>query len=423
MRLRKSLVVLAAMTVLCGGCSLPDWMPGGSQPISIQSSPGKAKYEPADVDARIVQAGNGFGLRVYGEALKKNGENNVFISPISIAMALAMTYNGAAGSTREAMAKTLQLQGISLDEVNQGYSVIRDLLSHPGPGVQLSVANSLWMRQGTQFREPFVERNRTYFGAETRTLDLSKPSAVSTINQWVKKNTQGKIDGIIQEPIPAEIILYLVNAVYFKGEWTDPFEPSQTKKDRFHPKPGETLAVPFMSRGGSFEHTKEAGFEAIRSPYGDQSVGMWVLLPGEGMGLTELQRRLEAEPDILSKGYAKEPGTIESPKFKLSYSIKLNDALKALGMGPAFASEADFSDMVAPPAKAQISEVLHKTFLEVNEKGTEAAAVTSVGQAGSAPPKKEPFHMKADRPFFLAIQDRKTGTVLFLGSITKPEGG
>ncbi|UUZ84117.1 serpin family protein [Paenibacillus sp. P26] len=422
MMLRKSLVVLAAMAVLCGGCSLPDWMPGGSEPISIRSSSGKAKYEPSDVDARIVQAGNGFGSRVYGEALKKNGEENVFISPISIAMALTMTYNGAAGATREAMAKTLQLQGISLDEVNQGYSVIRDLLSHPGPGVQLSVANSLWMRQGTRLRKPFMERNRTYFGAETRTLDFSKASSRDEMNQWVKQNTQGKIERILEQPIPAEAILYLVNVVYFKGEWTDPFQPSQTKEDSFHPKPGETLTVPFMTRSGSFEHRKEAGFEAIRSPYGDGSFGMWVLLPGEGTVLQELQRRLVAEPDILSKGYAKEPGSIEPPKFKLSYSLELNDALKALGMGPAFADEADFSDMVEPPVAAQISEVLHKTFLEVNEKGTEAAAATAVGVNTSAEVSpKAPFHMKVDRPFFLAIQDRRTGSLLFLGSITKPE--
>ncbi|CAG7647553.1 serpin family protein [Paenibacillus allorhizosphaerae] len=405
------LPVMAAVLVLCSGCSEP----------AARSMLAERSYKPSELDSRIVQASNAFGLRLHQAAVKAKPDANVFLSPASVSMALTMAYNGAGDSTREAMAKALQLQGLPIDDINRAERVWKDLLEHQGAGVQLSIANSLWTRKGKPLLEGFLQKNREYYGAEVIPIDFASSRAAGTINSWVKKHTNGKIERIVDDKPDEQTMLMLVNAVWFKGQWTRPFHESATVPGSFFTSPGASRQVPMMVQSGSFEYMQEAGFQAVRLPYGkEENMAMLLFLPEEGAGLDSLQSKLWNETELWNRPFPQQQGVLELPRFKMEYGERLNDTLKSLGMSEPFDPlKADFSGMAPVPPRFAINEVIHKTYVDVNEKGTEAAAVTSVGMAGSAPP-KDKFRMTVNRPFVMAIQDRETGSLLFLGTVRDP---
>jgi serine protease inhibitor len=376
-----------------------------------------------EVDSRLVAANTGFGFKLLAEAIKQGGGRNVLISPSSVALALAMTYNGASGETRRAMERSLALEGMSMEEVNRAYAALRGALESRDAKVRLEVANSLWAKKGAGFRQDFIERNRSFFGAEVTELDFNDPAAASAINQWVSGKTNGKIEKIIEE-INREAVLYLINAIYFKGEWSKRFDKAQTKEDAFTLASGGQKRLPMMRQTGKYQYLEEKGFQAVSLPYGDGRVSMYVFLPAKDSSLAEFERGLAAKNwEEWMNDFAKTEGEIVLPRFKVEYEIELNDALKALGMGVAFdPNRADFSAMFQNATAAFISKVKHKTFAEVNEEGTEAAAVTSVEvMPTSIAQPRQPFRMVVDRPFFVAIRDNASGTILFMGSITDPQ--
>jgi len=379
-----------------------------------------AQVPNAAVDSKVVAANTKFGFKLYKEILKQDSNKNVFVSPTSVAIALSMTYNGARGETQQAMAKALELQGITLPTVNQANNALKASLENADPEVQLSIANSLWAKQGVTFKPDFMERNRQFYGAKVTELDFANAEATRTINNWVKENTRGKIDQVVDQLKPDDV-LFLINAIYFKGNWTKKFDQNQTAERPFYLSNGTQKQHPMMSQSGKYRYYENETFQAVSLPYGKGRLSLYVFLPRENNSLDAFQQQLAVENwQQWMNQFRMRNGSIQLPRFKFDYDIQLNNALKVLGMESAFSDGADFSNMTS--ASVAINEVKHKTFVEVNEEGTEAAAVTSVGVAlTSAQMPEEPFQMVVNRPFFCAIRDNQTGTVLFMGSLREPK--
>ncbi len=380
----------------------------GAQPTAIRTS-------------ELTEADNKFGLAVFDQITVARPQENVFISPLSIAIALQMTAHGSAGATWKAMAGAMNLSGLAQTEIPAGNQKLREELINADKAVRLDIANSLWLRQGVKLQKQFAGDCGKFYQAQVTLLDFGRPDAVTTINDWVAKNTNGRIKQIVSE-LKREEFLVLVNAIYFKGTWTTEFDPKLTAPREFYLASGSAQRR-MMSREDRFRYKEDDAIQAVVLPYGEGRLNLYVFLPRDKAGLGKL---IDAtKPDnfaALFSGFAEKKGTVVLPRFKIEFEQSLNAALKQLGMGVAFAPGADFSRMVAPPNTAAISEVLHKTFVEVNEEGTEAAAVTGVKVMMTAMPRPEDkFSFVCDHPFLCAIRDDVTGSVLFLGAIYDPK--
>ena len=375
-------------------------------------------------EANVAEAYTQFGFDLFGRVVGDRLEGNHVVSPLSVAIALAMAYNGAAGETRAAMGRVLHMGPLSLEALTAATHELVQTLEKADPNVRLFIANSLWARTGVPFHEPFLARVRQHFEAEIATLDFAAPSAVERINAWVSEHTNGRITQIVEPPIDPQMVLYLINAIYFKGQWTKPFEKEQTRERPFTLLGGAKKPAPMMEQHGKFDYLRGPNFQAVSLPYGKQTrFSMYVFLPDAAAGLKEFLGGLNAESWRQWTGQLRRrEGTVALPRFTVEYAATLNDALKALDMAVAFTPDkADFGAMT--PKEVFISEVKHKTFIEVNEAGTEAAAVTSIGIAATAAmPAEAPFIMIIDRPFFFAIRDNVSGAVLFMGAIVDPLG-
>jgi serpin B len=321
------------------------------------------------------------------------------------------------------MARALETAGLSLDELNRAYAGFRAALENPDAKVKLQIANSLWARQGIQFKSDFIKRTRDYFGAQVTALNFDDPAAPATINQWVSEKTNGKIDRIVDQ-IDANSVLFLINAIYFKGAWASEFDKAKTHDNDFTLARG-SKRVPMMSQSGNYPYLETRDFQAVSLPYGGGRVSFYVFLPSPSSNLAAFEKSLnEASWQQWMDQFRATDGDISLPRFRVTYEAGLNDALKAMGMGVAFDSgQADFSGMMETSGqRVYISRVKHKTFAEVNEEGTEAAAVTSTEmRTTSMQAPRRRFRMVVDRPFFCAIRDNTSGTILFMGSIYDPQ--
>lgn len=407
---------------LCLMCLVSLIFAGCSNLGAIFGDEGRDAPETVSIDTNVVTANTQFGFDLFNDIRKIEQDKNIFISPLSISIALAMTLNGASGETEQTMTNTLHLQGLGSESINMGYAGLRQALQVADPKVTLAIANALWARQGVPFKQDFLQRNTQFFGAEVSTLDFTDPNTLPTINQWVSTNTNGKITKILDE-INADTVLFLINAIYFKGTWQTEFDPSRTRDGTFYLATGDEKQIPMMTRTGDYPYYEnyEAKFQAISLPYGDGRMSMYIFLPNPESDLNTFLEGLNTENwERWVSQFREQEVFLSMPKFKLEYEKTLNNPLQSLGMGIAFApGAADFSrmaDLEALGKNLYIGEVLHKALVEVNEEGTEAAAVTSVGiRATSAPPA-----FMANRPFFFAIRDNETKTVLFMGTVVDP---
>ncbi len=393
------------------GCSLFETGEGLAAPVE-------------ELDERLIRANNGLGFNVFHELQQANeADDNIFISPSSILTALGMAYNGAEGETRAAMEKALQLQGMSRNEINDAFADLLTILQNPDPEVEISVANSLWGREGLEFEKGFILRSREYFKAEIESLDFNDPEAADVINNWVKEQTRKAIEEIVEPPISSDTILFLINVIYFKGEWSEQFAPDLTNEMPFTLPDNSKTEHPIMLQSGEFRYLENELFQAVSLPYGkDERISMYIFLPTEDTGLEGLHEELDAEAWAKwVNSFASMEGEVGLPRFKFEYETSLNETLKTLGMEIAFDEDnANFSEMHPIPPNLYISDVKHKSFIEVNEEGTEAAAATSVEFGITSAPETEHFRIIADRPFFFAIADDMTGSILFMGSVTDP---
>ncbi|WP_445630045.1 serpin family protein [Nostoc sp. DSM 114167] len=422
--LGRRYALAAASVVLFSvlGCSQVDSNKSALAQSSLPQPETPLQKKTANTDTKIVESSNKFGFKLFSEVLKNDrGEKNIFISPSSVAIALAMTYNGASGSTQQAMAKTLELQGMNLPEINSSYAaVLKQLLDNSDTKVQLKIANSLWANQNVSFSPDFLKRTQDFYQAKISNLNFQDAAASSIINNWVKENTNGKITKIV-ETIEPNQVLFLINAIYFKGSWSNEFDKKETASYPFYITSGRQKQHPMMSQEGDYRYYESEKFQAVSLPYGkDGKISFYIFLPKKNSNLKAFYQDLNVENwEKWMTQFNNQKGFIRLPRFKTDYEITLNDALKTLGMGEAFSNKANFSGMGKNFA---ISQVKHKTFVEVNEEGTEAAAATSVGiVATSARQEPEPFRMIVDRPFFCAIRDNQTGNILFVGSIIEPQ--
>nr|WP_238718085.1 serpin family protein [Petrachloros mirabilis] len=376
---------------------------------------------PTDsVDPELIAANHRLGFNLLEQLLQDAPGENVLISPTSVAMALAMAYNGAEGDTQQAMAEALEIQGLSLEALNQANGALKEALASDDPAVTLAMANSLWARQNVEFKADFLARNRQFYGAEIASLDFGNPKTLNVINAWVNDQTKGKIPGILDQISP-EQVMFLINALYFKGDWQTPFDPDQTTDKPFYQADGAEKQLPMMARSDSFQYLETDQVQAVSLPYGEGRWAMDIWLPKSDVGFEAFAKEWTAEQwqQSLNQFRSRE-GSLELPRFQVDYEASLSSALSALGMGQAFTDEANFAGM--SDLDLLIDEVRHKTVLEVNEEGSEAAAATSVGiSVTSIQIPQDPFEMVVDRPFMVTIRDRETGTLLFMGAIVDPQ--
>ncbi|KPK99471.1 MAG: hypothetical protein AMJ91_07700 [candidate division Zixibacteria bacterium SM23_73_3] len=387
-------------------------------PVSTQS---KVPFEPTATEKRLIKSDNKFGLKLFKEIIKEEKNKNVFISPLSVSMALGMTYNGANGTTREAMQKTLELNDLTIQEVNESYKSLTESLTQLDPKVKFQIANSIWYRRSLTPEAEFINLNKTYFDALVSGLDFNDPNAAKIINAWVEENTHGKIKQIVDDPIDPMILMFLINAIYFKGTWTYEFDKDLTKDDWFYLTDGSRKSCKMMEQRSLYRHLSNDDFEAVDLPYGDEDFSMTIFLPNHDTEVDSLIVKFDQESyNYWLSCFKSDSGNIYLPKFKLEYKLQLNDALKALGMGIAFSPAADFSKMYKDVG-VWIDQVIHKTFLQVDEEGTEAAAVTVVTMTTSAGPgNSSDFEMRVDRPFVFVIRENHSQTILFIGKIVDP---
>ncbi|MDE3068500.1 MAG: serpin family protein [Verrucomicrobiota bacterium] len=375
---------------------------------------------PSAAETQLAAANTGFAFDLLRQISAAQPGQNIFLSPFSVSTALQMLGNGAVGRTRreiQNVLKTGALPPVALDAACEQLN--RSL--HSQTNAILALANGIWYQKQIRLKARFVADNRTYFGAELAGVDFQNPQSARAINGWAEQHTFGKIKQLVQWPFPRATRLVLANAIYFKGQWAEPFDKSQTRPREFHPAKGPPRQAPMMLQRRTFSYQEGDDFQAVRLPYTGGRLEMLLFLPATNSTPRQLLARFNAKSwrDKILPHFEDRPGTLILPRFKLDYSADLNGPLKALGMRRAFSPRADFSAMADQPLF--VSQVKQKSYVEVNEEGTEAAAVTTVVMVGLARPlPRSPFEMIVDRPFLFVIRDRPTQTILFVGIVGDP---
>ncbi|MFN0177950.1 MAG: serpin family protein [Gemmatimonadales bacterium] len=361
-----------------------------------------------------IAANNGFAFRLANALVAAQPAENVFVSPLSVSFALGMVLNGAQGDTRDSMATTLGFGALPQAEINESYRTLIALLLGLDSRVEYTIANSLWAHQGFPIKQAFLDDARRFFDAEARAIDFGASSAVSTINGWVNDKTRGKIPTIIEQ-IDSNEILFAINAIYFKGLWRDQFKKAETAPGTFHRAGGGTQTVPFMHRLVKTPYRQGANFQAVDLWYGAGAHTMTVVVPAAGVSIDQVIRGLDRTGwDALTGGLQPLDVDLFLPKLRLEYKRSLKDDLGALGMNLAFdAGRANFRGIAEDDL--YLTRVDHKTFVDINEEGTEAAAVTNVGVGVTSLPQQ--VTLRVDRPFLVVLRERLSGTITFLGRI------
>lgn len=390
--------------------------------LSCQKEDIRTEPIPIEISQKaqeILSASNQFGFEILQKAFEENGDNNLMISPLSITQALSMTYNGANGETKTAFENVLHYEGQTTADVNQAALDLTNALLEVDPKVEISIANSIWYRQGFSVEQDFITTNQTFYNAEVSSLDFSNPASKDIINNWVDEKTNHKIEKIVDN-INADDIMFLINAIYFKGAWKAEFDKNDTEEKPFYLADGSTKNVAMMKIENDFSVYFEPDYSAIDLPYGQGNYSMVVLLPNDDSSLNKLINQLDNEEwNTLMQSMGEPSGwNLELPKFKFEYENTLNNELIDLGLGLAFTDSADFTG-INKNGGLKISRVKHKTFVEVNEEGTEAAAVTSVVLGvTSVGPNTNTFII--DHPFLFVIKEKYTNAILFIGTVTDP---
>ena len=377
--------------------------------------------DPAEEQAKLVAANTGFAFDLLKPIVAEKSQANVFISPFSVSSALQMVANGAAGDTRSEMQRVLKTGDLPPETLNAACKDLNQSLNSQ-TNVILNLANAIWFQDGLHLKPGFVSTNSRFFQAELAPVDFQKPDSAKTINDWGSDHTHGKIKDIVKWPFDPLTQVILANAIYFKGQWARPFDKNATKPHAFHLAAGGTKPVPMMSQRGHFSYQEGEGFQAVRLPYAGGRLQMDLFLPDANSTPIRFLSTLTADTwrDKVLPRFRDREGTLDIPRFKLEYDVTLNEILETLGMRHAF-EDADFSAMA--DERLFISKVKQKSYVEVNEEGTEAAAVTTaVMTARAIMEPVKPFEMIVDRPFFFVIEDGRTGSILFLGLVYDPAG-
>ncbi len=369
--------------------------------------------------AKVIETNNDFGLELLKSILKTEDAPNVMISPASVSIALGMAYNGAETTTRDAFEEVLNYDGLTREEVNEITRELINVLVTNVKGNLLEIANSIWYNEDFPVKEEFISLNSHYFDAEVKELDFGTAEAVKTINNWVSDKTHGKIDEIIDAIDPA-VMMILVNAIYFNCVWETEFDPDDTYRAPFYNEDGTTYGqVEMMHLKTTLNASFTDDYSAVELSYKNGKFSMFLFLPAEENKVNDLVAQLDVDTwNSWLEGFSEvKKFTVEMPKFEFEYERTLAEDLKSMGLEVAFSdTEADFSGI--SPEYLFISDVIHKTYIKVNEKGTEAAAVTAIIMgATSAGPQN---YIRLDRPFLFAITENSSKSILCMGKVAEP---
>jgi len=402
-------------------------------PVS-NSSPGTPpeSYAESDnyaqsVSSQLIQANLEFALSSFHELnIQESPTANIFYSPLSLSMILAMTYNGAAGATAQAMAAGMNVENWSIGNFNQQYNNLILSLMNPDIDIILQTANSMWLDTGYPLNTNFQQTIIDYYLSQIANLPFIHPATVETINNWISNHTNGLIDNVVSYPLPEAAVFVLVNALYFRGHWTYQFDPAETVNAPFFNAAGTVFIPTMRSAGEEYTYFYGNGFKAVRMPYGRGVISMYIFLPDVGTDIDEFIASLTAADlnqcwnsfQDLNSYWGTEAmfHKFYLPKFKVEYEKVLNNTVETLGMGIIFSDASDFTGISIPPHDPWIALIKQKAFIEVNEEGTEAAAATiEIGLEGELP------EFIINRPFFFLLRDDRSGSILFIGKIVEPQ--
>ncbi len=427
-----ALLILCALLLQCSESSRPN------QPDPTSDQPLRSPAEFTKNETSLLESANKFGLNLFREIARNTpATENIFISPLSVSYALGICYNGAAGDTRKAIGSTLQIADLSVDEMNQAYRDVTKILMQTDPMVEFMVANSFWSRQGKPIQSAFINMARQYFDARVEEIDFQADWAADTINAWVDRNTNGRISKMVTPPIGQGIAAILMNAIYFKGNWMFPFDTANTITDTFYLDDGSETECRMM-RMREIDHAIDIGndmtapdtnatffrnndIEAVSLPYGRGDFRMTIMMPNQR---NHPDYTIENVIDLFTwenwnrwlEGFRPEEFVIALPRFKFEYDVGLNEVLQTLGMEIAFdRAGADFSNMFVDGI-GWIDEAMQKAFIQVDEEGTEAAAVTEIIIMDTGLPPE----LICDKPFLIVIHEDVSGAILFIGKISNP---
>jgi serine protease inhibitor len=388
----------------------------GSQPAELQSLPRALSVG----EQQVIDASNAFSFALFGRGTVRR-DSNVFLSPLSASFSLGMTMNGAAGTTFDEMRSALQFGSMSQQEIDASYKSLIALLTSLDPAVTMQIANAIWYRQGFPFNQSFLDTTKAYFDAEVRGLNFADVAgSLGAINGWVNTKTNGKIPTIL-ETIDQQDVMFLVNAIYFNGSWRSKFDAAETIDAPFTAFDGSKESLRLMHRNATMAYAETDAYQAVDLPYGNGAFSMTVVLPKAGRDVESVAASLTpaAWQSLTGRFNGSALVDLYLPKIKLSYQRQLASDLVALGMKAAFVpGGADFTRMSPAGKDLYIAFVKQKTFVDVHEEGTEAAAVTVTGiRVISAPITQT---MRVDRPFLFVLRERLSGTILFMGKIVRP---
>lgn len=369
-------------------------------------------------EEQLLNSSQLFGINIFKRIAETQSDSNVFISPLSISTALSMALNGARGETYNEMLSTLDMNGLSIEEINSASHSLRALLTTLDPKVIFTIANSVWYRENLTIQADFLQRMTEYYNAQIEGRDFSNPTIVDEVNNWVKANTNEMIEKVINEIDPA-VVMFLINALYFNGTWQKEFNPENTIDYLFLTSEGNQVDCKMMVQDETYKYFETDQFQAVDLPYGDGHYSMSVFLPKSNYDLPGLYAELTSDNwSSWIDRFSEREIRLLMPKFESEYGLELKDILIAMGMRTAFTGSADFTRLFAPGG-IFISSVLHKTAIKVNEEGTEAAAVTVITFERTSAGDENPV-MQMDHPFLYVIRENSTGTILFIGQMVNP---
>jgi serpin B len=399
------------------------------QMTSCEKQPAKdLPADPVEIDLtlkqrEVVTSANRFAFDLFKPVVAGEAEGtNIMISPFSITSALSMSLNGASGGTSDAVRSALRYDDQSLEEINETYRRLVTEMVPVDERVVMEIANSVWAENNFPVKREFTDALKEWYLAEARNFDVTDPGSVDIINGWIEEKTHDRIQKMLSQ-LDRDLVMLIINAVYFNGKWKHQFDPQLTADRPFYISPDNPVSVPMMYQKQKFALARTDKVTLVELPYGQGNYSMVVALPDDGISPAELVRGLDAGKwDEWMEGLSYGPTELEiyMPKFKYEYKRKLNDDLISLGMGPAFdPGVADFSRI--SDVEIFISFVLHQTFIENKEEGTEAAAATVIGfTRTSLPP--EPEIVNLNKPFLYFIRETTTGTIVFMGLMNDPSG-
>jgi serpin B len=400
------LALIALFIISCNTQSDPIiQVPIDSKPIALR----------VGLEKRVAQD-NEFAFDLLKKTIADSKETNVFISPLSVSIALGMAWNGANGQTKTEMETALKMSGMTVADINDYYKIMHTQLPTIDPTTQLNIANSLWYRTGFPVKSNFLKVNTDYFNAYVKELDFSKAWAVDTINNWCLLKTNKMIPKVLTS-IPEETVMYLVNAVYFKGIWRKKFDKANTKETNFTNELGNQVKVNMMYQKDTFSYKSDAYAQYLDMPYGNKAFSMTVILPNDGKTTNEVLNYLTLEKwNSIIDYMPTDEVELYFPRFNNKNDFSLIVPLQKMGMNLAFSDGADFTNIA--DANLLISSVKHLTNIEVTEEGTEAAAVTIIGVGVTSMPINPPTPIfKVNKPFIFVIREKSTGVILFIAKM------